>query len=62
MMPMKCEADNLKYFTFVSHILFLHMYDPFSIPVWQSDMVFAYGCEVFIAVHKHFTFGSHIFI
>ena len=41
--------------------LFLHIYDSFSIPCLAVIIFFYKGLWNFIAIHKHFTFGRHIF-
>ena len=59
-MPMKCSADSLKYFTFVSHICSFTSMIPLAFHVWQSYLLFANAYEFFTAIHKPFTFGRHI--
>ena len=41
--------------------LFFHIYNPLSIPSFDSHMFLANAYEVFTAIHNHFTFGSCIF-
>ena len=58
-MPIKCYIDSITYFTFVSHICSFTSMIPYIFLVCLS-CVFENAYEVFIAIHKHFTFGSHI--
>ena len=49
---MKCLADSLKYFSFVSHICSFKLYEPFSIPCLAVMFVIAKYYEVFTEIHK----------
>ena len=55
-MPIKCQEPQIFYIC--KPYLFLHIYDPFSIPHLQSCLfgfIFANTNEVFTAIHKLFT-------
>ena len=64
LMVIKCYAENLKYFTFVSHISSFTSMLPLVFHVWPSYLFFANANEVSTVIHKHFTLKlyTHVYI
>ena len=55
----KVLRDSYKYFTFVSHIVFLHICDHLSIPCFKDIFVFAKVYKVLGDIQKYFIFEPY---
>ena len=53
------SGDNLKYFSFVSHIGSSTSMNPLVFHVWQSYLFFCKYPRHFATIHKHFIFDSN---